>query len=127
MNERNTRLLIGALLIGLTVFYLYLDVPEPQLQDLSSEGFEPGETCQQDADCSLPWDFAIQSNCPFGAACIDAVCQVVCPQYEHAEPISISESSSVSCQDDTDCDCSDRESKSMDCRCHQGHCVSVEG
>lgn len=37
------------------------------------------QTCSSDDDCSLPMEFAIQSNCPFESRCIGSACAVVCP------------------------------------------------
>ena len=36
-------------------------------------------TCQSDDECSLPFDYAIRSDCPYQARCMNSRCYVVCP------------------------------------------------
>lgn len=38
-----------------------------------------GASCQEDKDCRLPFDYALQSRCAFIAKCISGGCAVVCP------------------------------------------------
>ena len=72
-----------------------------------------GQSCEIDLDCQTPMEFMIQSNCPFGSACIDSQCVVVCPLFQQ-------------CAVDSDCNCSDRGQKTLDCVCLEGSCLSVE-
>lgn len=44
-----------------------------------------GTTCQEDKDCRLPFDYALQSRCAFVAKCISGGCAVVCPDEPSAE------------------------------------------
>lgn len=39
-----------------------------------------GEQCQVDAHCELPFEYALRSDCPFNARCLEGVCSVVCEQ-----------------------------------------------
>jgi hypothetical protein len=71
--------------------------------------------CVQDTDCQIPMEFLVQSNCPFGSACINSECKVVCPFYESE------------CTTNADCNCDQRGTKTQDCICHKGSCVSIEG
>ena len=61
-----------------------------------------GEACISNEDCRTPMGYAIQSNCPFGAACIDSKCSVVCPLVYYNPDVS----ESFVCEADSDCDCS---------------------
>lgn len=85
-----------------------------------------GESCVQHSDCKLPMDYAIQSNCAFGTACIDSICKVVCPLYYHEPNPEVSKSYPFTCKEDSDCDCSERGKRTIECRCVDEKCVSVE-
>ncbi|MBU1017524.1 hypothetical protein KKA33_00665 [Patescibacteria group bacterium] len=39
------------------------------------------DACKDDRDCKLPMDYAIRSNCPYQAKCLDRQCVVVCPLF----------------------------------------------
>jgi len=84
------------------------------------------KSCTNDSECELPMYYAVQSNCPFGTACIDNECRVVCPFTYHDPDPNVSQSYPIPCESDGDCDCSDREGRTLECRCHDGKCVSVE-
>lgn len=38
--------------------------------------------CLADTQCVLPGSYAMQSNCPYAAWCIENRCTIVCPQYQ---------------------------------------------
>jgi hypothetical protein len=80
-----------------------------------------GESCVQNADCQLPMEFAIQSNCPYETLCYEGKCAVGCPLWE-----SQTNEWQVNCQSDKDCDCRgwDRENK-YTCVCVSGKCISI--
>ncbi len=71
--------------------------------------------CVSDNECETPMKFLFQSNCPFGSACINNKCRVVCPIYESA------------CTTNTNCNCDQRGDRTLNCICHRGTCVSIEG
>lgn len=73
-----------------------------------------GDSCETNSDCETPMEYLIQSNCPFGTACIDSKCVVVCPMI-------------TTCEMDSDCDCNERGERSLDCSCINNKCVSIEG
>ncbi|MBN1258368.1 hypothetical protein JXA05_01280 [Candidatus Peregrinibacteria bacterium] len=77
-----------------------------------------GDACEKDEECKMPMEYAVQSNCPFGAACLSGKCAVVCPLF-YNDP-------EKTCQSDADCDCSWRGGKTLKCLCHAGQCLSVE-
>lgn len=85
-----------------------------------------GAQCDENSDCRTPFSFMVQSNCPFGSACIDNECRVVCALVYHDPDPSVSKSYPFTCQEDFDCDCSERENRTIECRCVEGACVSVE-
>ena len=85
-----------------------------------------GGSCIQHSECKLPMDYAIQSNCPFGTACIDSACKVVCPLSYHDPNPEVSKSYPFACELDFDCDCSERGEMTIDCVCVDNKCVSVE-
>ncbi|NJP04009.1 hypothetical protein HC823_01995 [Candidatus Gracilibacteria bacterium] len=39
------------------------------------------EICETDNDCPLPMNYAIRSDCPYEAQCVDQKCEVVCPDF----------------------------------------------
>ncbi len=39
-----------------------------------------GTACEDEKDCKLPFDYAIQSRCAFTTKCINSICSVVCPE-----------------------------------------------
>jgi hypothetical protein len=85
-----------------------------------------GDACVTDADCKTPMEYMIQSNCPYGSACIDSTCAVVCPLFSHDIDPEVSKSYPNACEIDSDCDCSERQERSLECRCVNGGCLSVE-
>jgi hypothetical protein len=85
-----------------------------------------GKMCKVDTDCITPADYLIQSNCPFSSLCIDSVCKVVCPLYPYSENPSPLESYTVQCNSNADCDCSERGERTLECKCSNGICYSVE-
>jgi|GEM_PF-1534930 len=38
------------------------------------------ESCRLSNDCQLPFDYAVQSRCPFVVLCLQEKCTVVCPE-----------------------------------------------
>ena len=36
--------------------------------------------CALDANCETPFEYAIRSNCPYSAKCLDSKCTVICPR-----------------------------------------------
>ena len=88
------------------------------------EGVCTGDTCSTHEECSTPIEYLIQSNCPFGAACIDQRCKVVCPLSYHDLEESISRP--IMCEQDEDCDCSERYNRTIECKCLDNKCLSVE-
>ncbi len=40
------------------------------------------KVCVRDANCALPMHYALQSNCPYAAWCINKQCTIVCPQHQ---------------------------------------------
>ena len=91
--------------------------------------YEPnvGAQCNQDQDCQTPFEYAIQSNCPFSSACIENQCRVVCPLFYHDPNPEVSKSYQNTCQSDSDCNCSERGNKSLNCKCLNEKCLSIEG
>jgi hypothetical protein len=73
-------------------------------------------------ECETPMEYLIQSNCPFGTVCLENGCAVVCPigNYEQEDVVD------SSCKRDSDCDCSWRGNRTLDCKCVENACVSVE-
>lgn len=100
-----------------------IDTFELQIDNFQQDG-NVGEFCQETSDCQTPVSFLIQSNCPFGSACVDGKCAVVCPITFHDPEVSVSHTST--CSTDTECDCSQREGRTIECRCADNRCVSVE-
>lgn len=51
------------------------------------------EICKGDADCMLPFEYAILSHCPYTSKCVDNVCMIICPefpqQYDELVPLDI--------------------------------------
>lgn len=85
-----------------------------------------GEICSSNKQCETPMEYLIQSNCPFGSACIDSKCKVVCPLFYHDPNQEVSKSYQYSCEKDSDCDCSERGGRTIKCVCLEDSCVSVE-
>ncbi|MBP9761277.1 MAG: hypothetical protein KBD15_03505 [Candidatus Magasanikbacteria bacterium] len=85
-----------------------------------------GESCTTYTDCDMPMEYLVQSNCPFGVACVEGSCQVICPLYVHDKNSEVSKSYPVSCQEDIDCNCAERGDRTKACMCVNGGCVSVE-
>jgi hypothetical protein len=100
-------------------------IEDTQVEYMSSEELLQ-KTCSTSVDCSVPFEFAIQSNCPYSGACVEGKCGVVCPMWEHSQNPNESISYNVKCTKDIDCDCSswDRENR-YKCKCVDGMCASL--
>lgn len=85
-----------------------------------------GESCNNNNECETPMDFLIQSNCPFGSACIDNQCRVVCPLFYYSLEPDVMHSYQYICENDTECDCSERQERTLECRCIDNKCLSIE-
>lgn len=120
-KEKNVRLLIiamlGAMVVAGLIAFLIMseNVKNAKLQ------------CTSDIECETPMEYLVQSNCPFGSACINNECKVVCPLTFHDPNPAISKSYPYECKSDSDCNCEERGDRSLGCVCHRGTCVSVEG
>ncbi|MDD4319016.1 MAG: hypothetical protein PHW10_01695 [Candidatus Peribacteraceae bacterium] len=83
-----------------------------------------GAACSSSDECQTPVDFLVRSNCPFGSACIDGSCAVVCPMPSPQPTVGWTQP--VACSEDTDCDCGTYASNDMEnCRCIDGACLAV--
>lgn len=123
---------LGVLAVVLISFLAYLVFfnttcwPNCLTTHQESEALQPlANICQANEDCFLPMEYAIQSNCLFGTVCIEDACAVVCPMYNHDNLQGIW-TYQYTCKKDSDCDCSERGERSIDCRCEEGVCLSVE-
>ncbi len=85
-----------------------------------------GETCNENIDCSLPMEYAIQSNCPFLSMCIDSKCSVVCPIYYYDINSQVNQNHNFTCNIDNQCNCTERGNISLYCKCINNKCFSVE-
>lgn len=113
---------IKIILVLFTILFISSCTPQEEAT------YEPnvGESCKIDTDCKTPFEFLVQSNCPFGSACISNKCKVVCPFTFHDPNPNISQSYPISCEVDEDCDCSDRQDRTIKCVCHNNKCLSIE-
>lgn len=59
-------------------FYQIWKISEPEKIYQVTEIMEI--SCQSHNDCELPFDYAIQSSCPYEARCLSGKCTIVCPQ-----------------------------------------------
>jgi len=74
--------------------------------------------CKSDADCKLPFMFAVRSNCPFESKCIEEHCQVACP--------ILTKEGNAACDKHSDCDCEKYPAKDkVDCLCFDKHCLVI--
>jgi hypothetical protein len=82
--------------------------------------------CSSDGDCSLPMKYAVLSHCPYGMACMEGGCAVVCPMWVHDPNPNVSRSYPVECDGDSGCDCAQWITVgALRCACHKGGCVEV--
>lgn len=80
-----------------------------------------GESCSQSADCQLPMDYAVRSNCPYQAFCYNQKCAVGCPLWQEK-----TNTWEVKCQEDKDCNCAAwNEQTNYACACVDGQCASI--
>ena len=79
-------------------------------------GNKTGQTCSSHNQCETPFEYLIQSNCPFTSVCWREKCVVACPiDYTNKKP----------CTKDANCDCSFR-TNSLECVCLDNTCFSIE-
>lgn len=88
------------------------------------ENMQPGKYCLIHSQCETPMEFLVQSNCPFGSLCIDNRCRVVCGLSNRV--IREGDPFPAPCTQDSDCDCSDRGERTIECRCIENGCYSIE-
>ncbi|OGY42337.1 MAG: hypothetical protein A2Y67_04390 [Candidatus Buchananbacteria bacterium RBG_13_39_9] len=80
-----------------------------------------GDSCIQSADCQLPMDYAVRSNCPYQAYCYNQKCVVGCPLWQEK-----TNTWEVKCQADKDCNCAAwNEQTNYICACVDGQCASL--
>jgi len=82
------------------------------------EEFNIGGPCGVNEDCMLPFDFAINSSCPFEAKCVSDECRIVCMDFYNLE--NDGRGGEVSCERNEDCSC---ESNSLE---NQNECLCLE-
>jgi hypothetical protein len=116
------------ILLGLFSTVLILNTlvnTKPELKP-SPEISTKGKSCTSDNECSVPTEYLIQSRCPFGKACVEGSCEVVCPMHNDVPNASASESYTVACSADNDCDCSKFPGNDGKvCKCASNRCVMV--
>ncbi len=54
---------------------------EPETMPIAETEADFPETCETDAECPLPMNYAIRSDCPYEAHCVDNACEVICPDF----------------------------------------------
>ena len=82
-----------------------------------------GAACRTSEQCETPMSYLLRSNCPFGSACIDGTCAVVCPMPSKGAQ---GWSQPVACIRDADCDSGSYAAADLkNCRCVDGTCVAV--
>jgi hypothetical protein len=52
----------------------------PVVSEKTATNTEVVLACEQNSDCPLPMEYAIRSNCPYEARCVEEKCAVVCPE-----------------------------------------------
>ncbi|MFH1788230.1 MAG: hypothetical protein ABH834_02470 [Candidatus Altiarchaeota archaeon] len=83
-----------------------------------------GVPCRLDDDCEVPAKYAVLSHCPYGSACIEGKCAVVCPMWVHHPDER--KSVPVECALDSDCDCMQFSTVgTLECICHMRNCLAV--
>jgi hypothetical protein len=83
-----------------------------------------GEHCVSSDGCRLPMEYALRSNCPYEAVCVDGRCHVACMQPYASE--SESQNGRTQCSTDGDCTCEHYLGAQMiACRCLEGKCAVV--
>ena len=119
-------LIISLVMIGLTGFVVSLVINRNQMIKIATEKAALDVKCINSADCELPMDYAVRSNCPYQAYCQDYQCVVVCPMWEYTADSNVPISYKVKCETEADCDCSiwDMEKK-YKCACLDNQCVAV--
>ena len=118
---------LGTYILAIVVIALALFAYSILESFSAEEDGNVGSFCVSDAQCTTPFSYLVQSNCPFSSACLGNRCRVVCPLFvvEH-DPVLLEYTTyNISCSSDNDCDCRMRTS-SVDCVCHGGACMSVE-
>jgi len=84
------------------------------------------KSCTNSSECMLPMEYAIRSNCPFGTACIEGSCAIICPIWEHSPNPEESISYQVECTENSECDCSSWDfENNYPCECLEGQCASI--
>ena len=79
-----------------------------------------------DRQCTLPFEYAIRSSCPFATACIEGNCAVLCYDYAHAVDPNVNESYPVQCEADAECDCKFYVAEDIKrCACVNGICAAI--
>lgn len=105
-------------LLSLVLLLSACAAPEPNPGDGNV-----GAACKTAEECETPMSYLVRSHCPFGSACVDGACAVVCPMpAEGAKGWS----QPLACIRNEDCDCdSYAATDRKNCRCIDGTCVAV--
>jgi len=122
---KNILLSLGLFILAVLILVLLLRTERTPIERPTNPEAK-FQFCTSDKNCSLPMDYAIQSNCPYGTACINQRCSVICPLTFHDPNMSMNISRSYACEKDNDCDCTTRGDRTLHCTCLNHNCVSVE-
>lgn len=100
------------------------DINRGAREIVENEMLKVGTKCSDSSSCQLPFNYAIQSNCPYEAQCLNNYCKVVCSMpYKRAEE---EQSGDIQCEIDADCDCSYFAGENdFPCICNKNHCLSI--
>jgi hypothetical protein len=87
-----------------------------------------GKICASESDCVTPGEYLLRSDCPFGSACIEGSCQVVCQMWAHSSNEQDNLSFPVPCETAADCSCDGYGGRdTLSCSCLKGVCTAVVG
>ena len=119
-------LIISFIMIGLIGFVVSMVIYRSQMIQIETEKAALDVKCINSADCELPMDYAVRSNCPYRAYCQDYKCVVGCPMWEYSDDSNTPISYNVECETADDCDCTiwDSEGK-YQCACLGNQCAAV--
>jgi hypothetical protein len=75
--------------------FMIFTVPKSSNKKSSNSNYSiieiTNEKCSLDNDCQTPFEYLIQSSCPYSSKCLDKICVIICPNFVNSDWQKISQ------------------------------------
>lgn len=100
-----------------------LEMAPPEMKKILRKELGLNE-CEKHNDCKTPFEYMVQSSCPFESKCLENKCRVVCPEAFDSAMEELIEK--TQCEKNGDCNCKNyKKEKPENCQCLEGKCLFI--